>query len=186
MGFARAAARIARKGSRSGGRAPYLTPRSASAVSGKWERHPEWHTGRGEGNWNQVFDWEAPVEGQPILHTIERRPNLIHPGGRNDGRPSRWQATLGGDFRDGGRGGTGRAQRPAAGFTRGQLAVICSDKSKEQFFANLPAPELAGPHPGPLVGVGAIGATVGGCSPVGDRPRHREERQCSLQGPPWC
>jgi hypothetical protein len=50
----------------------------------------------------------------------------------------------------------------AAGFTREQLAVICSDKSKEQFFANLPAPELASPHTGALVGAGAIGATVGG------------------------
>jgi hypothetical protein len=50
----------------------------------------------------------------------------------------------------------------ADGFSKKQLAVICSDKSKEQFFATLPAPELAGPHPGPLVGAGAIGATVGG------------------------
>lgn len=50
----------------------------------------------------------------------------------------------------------------AAGFTKDQLAVLCSDKSKEQFFADLPAPELAGPHTGALVGAGAIGATVGG------------------------
>ncbi len=50
----------------------------------------------------------------------------------------------------------------AAGFTRDQLAVICSDKSREQFFDNLPVPEGAGPSTGALVGVGAIGATVGG------------------------
>jgi hypothetical protein len=51
----------------------------------------------------------------------------------------------------------------AAGFTKDQLAVICSDKSKEQFFANLPAPEVAGPHTGAsVVAGGAIGATVGG------------------------
>jgi hypothetical protein len=50
----------------------------------------------------------------------------------------------------------------AAGFTKDQLAVICSDRSKEQFFANLPAPEVAGPHNSALVGAGAIGATVSG------------------------
>jgi hypothetical protein len=51
----------------------------------------------------------------------------------------------------------------AAGFTRDQLAVICSDKSKEQFFTNLPTSELAGPHTGgSIVAGGAIGATIGG------------------------
>ena len=36
----------------------------------------------------------------------------------------------------------------AAGFTRDQLAVICSDRSGEQLFANLPEPELVSTHPG--------------------------------------
>lgn len=36
------------------------------------EKHPEWRTRRGEGNWKQVFDLEAPVDCQAILHTMQR------------------------------------------------------------------------------------------------------------------
>ena len=51
----------------------------------------------------------------------------------------------------------------AVGYTKEQLAVLCSDKSKEEFFANLPTPELPGPHTGAsIVAGGAIGATLGG------------------------
>ena len=73
----------------------------------------------------------------------------------------------------------------AAGFTREQLAVICSDKSKEQFFANLPAPELAGPHPGRWSGWAPLERRSAGLS-CRRPPSSPEERQCSLQGPPWC
>ncbi len=51
----------------------------------------------------------------------------------------------------------------AAGFSKDQLVVLCSDKSREEFFATLVAPEVAEPHSGALVGAGgAIGATIGG------------------------
>jgi DnaK suppressor protein len=36
------------------------------------EKHPDWRAQRDAGNWEQVFDSEAPVERQRILHTIER------------------------------------------------------------------------------------------------------------------
>ena len=36
------------------------------------EKHPGWRAQRDAGNWGQVFDSEAPVECQRILHTIER------------------------------------------------------------------------------------------------------------------
>ena len=51
----------------------------------------------------------------------------------------------------------------AAGFTKDQLAVICSDEYKEQFFRDLPTPEPAGAHTTKaMVAGGVIGATVGG------------------------
>jgi hypothetical protein len=51
----------------------------------------------------------------------------------------------------------------AAGFKKSQLAVMCSDKYKEDFFHNLPTPEQAGSHTagGVMVG-GVVGATIGG------------------------
>ena len=50
-----------------------------------------------------------------------------------------------------------------AGFTRDQLAVICSDKYKEHFFKSLPTPKPAGSYTGEaVVAGGAIGATIGG------------------------
>lgn len=36
------------------------------------EKHPDWQAQRDAGNWNQVFDSEASVDCQPILHPIER------------------------------------------------------------------------------------------------------------------
>jgi len=51
----------------------------------------------------------------------------------------------------------------AAGFRKDQMAVMCSDKYKEQFFQNLPTPEQAGSHtPGGVVVGGVVGATIGG------------------------
>src|SRR5262245_11694078 len=51
----------------------------------------------------------------------------------------------------------------AAGFRKDELAVICSDEYKEQFFRNVPTPEPSGSHtPEGIVAGGVIGATIGG------------------------
>jgi hypothetical protein len=51
----------------------------------------------------------------------------------------------------------------AAGFTKDQLAVVCSDKYKEQFFRDLPTPDPAGSHTAEGIAAGgALGATIGG------------------------
>ncbi len=51
----------------------------------------------------------------------------------------------------------------AAGFTKDQLAVVCSDKYKEQFFRAVPTPEPAGSYtPGAITTGGLVGATLGG------------------------
>jgi hypothetical protein len=51
----------------------------------------------------------------------------------------------------------------AAGFRKEELAVICSDKYKEQFFADVPTPDPAGRHAAEGVVAGALtGATLGG------------------------
>ncbi len=51
----------------------------------------------------------------------------------------------------------------AAGFEKEQLAVICSDKYKEQFFRDLPTPEPAGSYTSEGIAIGgAIGLTIGG------------------------
>jgi hypothetical protein len=51
----------------------------------------------------------------------------------------------------------------AAGFSKDELAVICSDKYKEQFFRDVPTPEPAGSHTAEgIVAGGIVGATVGG------------------------
>ncbi len=51
----------------------------------------------------------------------------------------------------------------AAGFSKEQMTVMCSDKYKEQFFDNLPTPEQAGSHTPVAVATGGlIGATIGG------------------------
>src|SRR5262245_23127194 len=50
-----------------------------------------------------------------------------------------------------------------AGFHKDQLAVICSDKYKEQYFQDLSTPEPAGAYTPPAIVVGgAVGATIGG------------------------
>jgi hypothetical protein len=50
-----------------------------------------------------------------------------------------------------------------AGFTKDQLAVVCSDKHREQFFHDLPTPDPAGSHtPEGIAAGGAVGATIGG------------------------
>lgn len=50
-----------------------------------------------------------------------------------------------------------------AGFTRKQLAVICSDKLKEEVFRReVPTPEPAGTHtPEAILAGGLVGATIG-------------------------
>jgi hypothetical protein len=51
----------------------------------------------------------------------------------------------------------------AAGFRKEELAVLCSDKYKEDFFRDVPTPEPSGSHTvaGVLTG-GGVGAAVGG------------------------
>ena len=50
----------------------------------------------------------------------------------------------------------------ATGFTKDQLAVICSDKYKEQLFQDLPTPEPAGSHtPEGIVAGSVVGAAIG-------------------------
>src|SRR5262245_9416206 len=51
----------------------------------------------------------------------------------------------------------------AAGLKKEELAVICSDKYKEQFFKDVPTPEPAGMNTrGAVVAGGAVGAAIGG------------------------
>lgn len=56
----------------------------------------------------------------------------------------------------------------AAGFTRDELAVICSDKHKEHFFEGVPTPEPAGAFTTEgIVTGGAVGAALGGLVLIG-------------------
>jgi len=49
------------------------------------------------------------------------------------------------------------------GFSRNELAVICSDKFKEQFFHEVPTPAVPGTYtPEAIVAGGLVGATIGG------------------------
>jgi hypothetical protein len=51
----------------------------------------------------------------------------------------------------------------AAGFTKDQLAVVCSDKYKEQHFRDLSTPDPSGSHTPEAIAVGgAAGAAIGG------------------------
>src|SRR5262245_8408156 len=51
----------------------------------------------------------------------------------------------------------------AAGFSKDQLAVISSDKYREQHFRDLPTPEPDGSYtPQGVAAGGAVGATIGG------------------------
>jgi hypothetical protein len=50
-----------------------------------------------------------------------------------------------------------------AGFTHHELAVICSDQAKEQFFSDLPTPPVPGTYtPEAIVAGSLVGATIGG------------------------
>src|SRR5687768_13510665 len=51
----------------------------------------------------------------------------------------------------------------AAGFTRDEISVLCSDPAKEAHFRGLKTPEPAGSHTFPAAATGgAIGAALGG------------------------
>ena len=51
----------------------------------------------------------------------------------------------------------------AAGFRKEELAVICSDKYKEQFFREVPTPGPSGSHTAEgIVAGGVVGAAIGG------------------------
>jgi hypothetical protein len=51
----------------------------------------------------------------------------------------------------------------AAGFTKEELGVLCSDKYKAQFFQDIPKPTMGGKYtPEATVAGGVIGAAIGG------------------------
>ena len=50
-----------------------------------------------------------------------------------------------------------------AGFSKDEISVICSDETREEFFADFPNPPLPEDHlRGAVVAGGAIGAGIGG------------------------
>ncbi len=54
-----------------------------------------------------------------------------------------------------------------AGFPKDCLAVVCSDKYKEDFFRDVPHPEPSGSHtPEAIVAGGIVGAAIGGLALV--------------------